>query len=230
MKCPHFTPEEAFRDAAVIDAMLAECSQQSAASVAQSAMVPRDVMGVRRYLPRPLLSRMDRVFANSIGTHSFHPAEVAWCASVGDVVSATAWARENSLGLQPIGTCHSSCLLENNAVSITTSFMPRVLDFGTNEESTDSSYPTRAYVRVGAGMTLIDLFTLLKPTEYTLPSFPILLNQSVGGAVSTGSHGSSIRYGTISDSVVAIRLVFCEGDVKTIVPESKRKPNQFLNL
>jgi FAD/FMN-containing dehydrogenase len=79
-------------------------------------------------------------------------------------------------------------------------------------------------------MTLIGLATLLKPTKYTLPSFPILLNQSVGAAVSTGSHGSSTRFGAIRDSVVALRLVSCEGDVKTIAPKSKRKPNQFLNL
>lgn len=79
-------------------------------------------------------------------------------------------------------------------------------------------------------MTLIGLATLLKPTKYTLPSFPILLNQSVGAAVSTGSHGSSTRFGTIRDSVVALRLVSCEGDVKTIAPKIAQTESVFESI
>ena len=47
-----------------------------------------------------------------------------------------------------------------------------------------------------------------------LPSLPILLDQTVGGAVSTGSHGSSLRHGTMSDAVVGVTAVLlCDGSV-----------------
>lgn len=36
---------------------------------------------------------------------------------------------------------------------------------------------------------------------YSLPTFPFYVDQSIGGIVSTGSHGSSIRWGSVSNLV-----------------------------
>lgn len=36
---------------------------------------------------------------------------------------------------------------------------------------------------------------------YSLPAFPWYIDQSIGGAVSTGTHGSSFRYGSLSSQV-----------------------------
>ena len=218
LSCLKCTPEEAFRDAAVIDAMVANCGQNSRASAAQSELVNPDASGLRRYLPFPLFSRTDRLLTNSLGTASFRPAEFAWCSSVNDVVSAVNWALEHSLELHPVGTYHSSSVFRDNGLCVSTSSISSVLDF---RVSMTSNAPPRAYVRVGSGMTLSNLAALLKTTKYTLPSFPILLNQSIGGAIATGSHGSSVHHGTISDSVVAVRLISPDGHVRTILPERK---------
>ena len=43
--------------------------------------------------------------------------------------------------------------------------------------------------------------TKLSPTGYTLPAFPWFVYQSIGGAVATGSHGSSLKWGTLSNQV-----------------------------
>ena len=36
---------------------------------------------------------------------------------------------------------------------------------------------------------------------YSLPAFPWYIDQSIGGAVSTGSHGSSLWYGSLASQV-----------------------------
>ncbi len=48
---------------------------------------------------------------------------------------------------------------------------------------------------------------------------PVLLDQTVGGMISTGSHGSSLKYGTTSDFVVGLRLVLPDGFVKELAEE-----------
>ena len=37
--------------------------------------------------------------------------------------------------------------------------------------------------------------------SYTLPAFPWFINQTVGGAIATATHGSSLRYGSMSNQV-----------------------------
>ena len=46
--------------------------------------------------------------------------------------------------------------------------------------------------------------TAKAPLGYSLPAFPWYIDQSVGGAVSTGTHGSSFRYGSLSSQVHAL--------------------------
>ena len=40
--------------------------------------------------------------------------------------------------------------------------------------------------------------TAKAPLGYTLPAFPWYIDQTVGGAVSTGTHGSSLQFGSLS--------------------------------
>ena len=76
-----------------------------------------------------------------------------------------------------------------------------LFDFQINEDG------RAATVRVAAGMQLADLCTALKQSGFTLPSLPILLDQTVGGALATGSHGSSAHYGTLSDAIISMKMV-----------------------
>ncbi len=61
-------------------------------------------------------------------------------------------------------------------------------------------------VCVQPGIALFELRRVLAANGLTLGSWPMLHAQTVGGAVSTGSHGSG-RDGTLSDLVVGARLV-----------------------
>ena len=46
---------------------------------------------------------------------------------------------------------------------------------------------------------------------YTLPAFPWFVDQTIGGAVATATHGSSLRHGSLSSQVVALRVVLANG-------------------
>ena len=43
--------------------------------------------------------------------------------------------------------------------------------------------------------------TAKAPLGYTLPAFPWYIDQTVGGAVATGTHGSSLQFGSLSSQV-----------------------------
>mmetsp|Transcript_13522 Transcript_13522/g.44051 ORF Transcript_13522/g.44051 Transcript_13522/m.44051 type:complete len:731 (+) Transcript_13522:27-2219(+) len=59
---------------------------------------------------------------------------------------------------------------------------------------------------VEAGVTVKALRLALAARSRTLESWPVYQDATVGGAVATASHGSSAQYGTLCDSVVALRL------------------------
>ncbi|KAJ8601514.1 hypothetical protein CTAYLR_006724 [Chrysophaeum taylorii] len=60
---------------------------------------------------------------------------------------------------------------------------------------------------VEAGVTLRRLVRALAARSLCLPSLPVFQNATIGGAIATGSHGSSAHRGTLSDDVLAIDIV-----------------------
>jgi hypothetical protein len=76
--------------------------------------------------------------------------------------------------------------------------MSRILSV--EEPSTSSGGVGR--VRCEPGCTLGELTLALAARGLCLASLPILADQTVGGAVATGSHGSSLHHGTVSDMVL----------------------------
>ena len=48
---------------------------------------------------------------------------------------------------------------------------------------------------------------------YTLAAFPWFIDQTVGGAAATATHGSSLRHGSLSSQVVAVSVVLANGTV-----------------
>ena len=102
-------------------------------------------------------------------------------------------------------------------------------------------------VRVDAGVTLRDLLDflaafdggeedadhLLSPAStsrgrrrrastsgYTLPAFPWFIDQTVGGAIATATHGSSLRHGSLSQQTVAVTLVLANATVVELRDEA----------
>jgi L-gulonolactone oxidase len=71
-------------------------------------------------------------------------------------------------------------------------------------------------LEVEAGMTLRTLVDTASRFGMTVPSVPIFLGLSVGGAVAVGAHGSGQRFGTMSDAIVELTLVTADGTLRTL--------------
>lgn len=69
------------------------------------------------------------------------------------------------------------------------------------------------FVRADAGMTTRTLLDGLAERGYTLPAFPWFIDQTIGGAVATATHGSSLRWGSLSSQLVACTVVKADGSI-----------------
>ncbi|PGH30805.1 D-arabinono-1,4-lactone oxidase [[Emmonsia] crescens] len=68
-------------------------------------------------------------------------------------------------------------------------------------------------VTVEAGIRLRDLGVELEKYGLTLPNLGSIDEQSIAGVISTGTHGSSLRYGLLSQSVLALNILLANGQV-----------------
>jgi FAD/FMN-containing dehydrogenase len=90
-------------------------------------------------------------------------------------------------------------------------------------------------VEVDAGITqrtLLDFLSRYRsvafPGGLTLPAFSWFIDQTMGGAVATGTHGSSLSHGSLSQQIVALEMVTADGNVQWYTPE--KHPHLFSAL
>ena len=58
-----------------------------------------------------------------------------------------------------------------------------------------------------------------EPKGWTLPAFSWFIDQTIAGAISTGTHGSSMRWGSLSSQVLSMRMMLANGTIIEITPE-----------
>ncbi len=71
-------------------------------------------------------------------------------------------------------------------------------------------------VRVQAGIKLKDLIALLERRGLALANLGSIAEQSLAGAISTGTHGTGIAYRCLADQVESLSLVDGRGDVRRL--------------
>uniref|UniRef100_A0A0B7K1P9 D-arabinono-1,4-lactone oxidase n=1 Tax=Bionectria ochroleuca TaxID=29856 RepID=A0A0B7K1P9_BIOOC len=71
--------------------------------------------------------------------------------------------------------------------------------------------PETGIAVVGAGMRLYALCEELDRHGLAMPNLGSITEQSVAGAISTGTHGSSSRHGLISENIVALKITLASG-------------------
>jgi FAD/FMN-containing dehydrogenase len=59
-----------------------------------------------------------------------------------------------------------------------------------------------------------------EPAGWTLPAFSWFLDQSIGGAVATGTHGSSLTWGSLSSQLRALKFIAANGTLVELTPDS----------
>lgn len=141
------------------------------------------------------------------GVHTFRPKRIIYCHSIEDVCSAVARAVSEGLRVRVMGNGYSWATHVLTAdVCLRLIGLNRII-------AVDRSKKT---VRVEAGVRLGDLTRSLSVHGMTLPSLSFLSDATVGGVIATATHGTSSKWGTLSDFVVSMTLVLSTGEIKTI--------------
>lgn len=181
---------DAMRDVAVVEAML----ESSRTNTSVSTSVPGSIL-------RGSSQRVDTY----AGVWTFTPQHTVDCACIADVSAGVVAAVSGGLRVRAIGNGLSWAPYVATAdVCLRMSGLNRIrhLDL------------LRKTVVVDAGARLGDLSRVLSAHGLTLPSLSFLSDASVGGAVATATHGTSPRWGTLSDSIRSMKLVLASGNVK----------------
>jgi predicted dehydrogenase len=204
------SPAQALRDVAVVEAML------------ESSRLKRPVKPAK--LPplghTPLVQGHTQILKAYGDFLSYQPGRVVECASVEDVSNAVAAAGRSGLQVRAFGNGYSQgpeIIVDDVAIRLGGLNRVRRLDPVTNK------------VVVDAGVRIGDLTRLLAGSGLSLPSLPFLTECSIGAAVATATHGTSPRWGTVSDFVQSLTVVLASGEVRKIdsgsAPEERRAAN-----
>jgi L-gulono-1,4-lactone dehydrogenase len=204
------SPAQALRDVAVVEAMLES-------SRLKRAVKPTALRPLVRAQSVPGRTQLLKTFGDFV---SYQPKKFIDCADVEDVSNAVAAAGRSGLKVRAFGNGYSQGPeIVTDDVAIRLGGLKRIgrLD------------PVTKTVVVGAGVRLGDLTRFLAESGLSLPSLPFLTECSIGSAVATATHGTSPRWGTVSDFVQSLTMVLASGEIRKIdrssAPEEWRAAN-----
>ncbi|MER6511144.1 D-arabinono-1,4-lactone oxidase [Nonomuraea sp. NPDC001636] len=147
------------------------------------------------------------VFTNWAGNQTGAPAEVRTPASVADVVQAVRDASAAGRRLRMVGTGHSF-----TGVALTDGIMLRPEGLSGIRSAGEDR------VTVLAGTPLKVLNELLDQRGLALANMGDITEQTVAGAIQTGTHGTGRDSGGLADQVTELELVLADGSVVTAAP------------
>lgn len=150
------------------------------------------------------------------GNVSARPARQVTPASVEELAGAVSRAREDGLKVKAVGTGHSfTSIAATDGVLI----RPQLL---TGIRTIDRASMT---VTVEAGTPLKRLNAALAREGLSLTNMGDIMEQTVSGATSTGTHGTGRASGSIAAQIKALELVTADGSVLTC--SGKENPEVF---
>ncbi len=80
-------------------------------------------------------------------------------------------------------------------------------------------YKQTGLVVVQSGIRLYQLSEELDKHGLAMPNLGSINEQSIAGAISTGTHGSSLRHGLLSDNIPSLRITLADGTTKSCSSE-----------
>ncbi|GII76399.1 FAD-linked oxidoreductase [Sphaerisporangium rufum] len=148
---------------------------------------------------------MRAVFRNWAGNQSATPAEVRTPATTAEVVQAVRDAARRGVRVRMTGTGHSF-----TGVALTDGIMLRPDRLTGIRDAGDGR------VRVAAGTPLRVLNEELHRRGHALSNMGDITEQTVAGAVQTGTHGTGREIGGLADQVAELEMVLADGSVATL--------------
>ncbi|MDN5385040.1 MULTISPECIES: D-arabinono-1,4-lactone oxidase [Streptomyces] len=144
------------------------------------------------------------------GTVGIRPAREVTPASVEELAAAVRKAAEDDLRVKAVGTGHSF-----TSIAATDGVMIRP-DLLTGIRAIDREAMT---VTVEAGTPLKRLNVALAREGLSLTNMGDIMEQTVSGATSTGTHGTGRDSGSLAAQIKGLELVTADGSVLTCSPE-----------
>ncbi|GGK72883.1 FAD-linked oxidoreductase [Sphaerisporangium melleum] len=148
---------------------------------------------------------MKAEFRNWAGNQSIIPAEVRTPAGAQDVVRAVRDAARRGTRVRMVGTGHSF-----TGVALTDGIMLRP------DALTGVREAGEGRVRVAAGTPLRVLNEELDRRGLALANMGDITDQTVAGAVQTGTHGTGRDVGGLADQITEIEMVLADGSLTTV--------------
>lgn len=148
-----------------------------------------------------------RSFVNWARTERSSDVEWAGPRSEAEVADVLARARRSKHRVRPIGSGHSwSPIAVPERIALALSHLSRVIEI-------DAAART---VRVQAGITLAVLNRALDRVGLAMPILGSISAQTVAGAISTGTHGSSLVHGNLASLLEEIVIVTPAGERRVL--------------
>lgn len=145
-----------------------------------------------------------RTFRTWSGVHRATPSRWATPASEAEIAALVREADRAGRRVKAVGSGHSwSDIALPEDVLVDLRRMRRVL-------AIDAAART---IRVQAGIRLEELTESLDAVGMAMPILGSIAKQTIAGATSTGTHGSSLRHGNLATLITAMRLVTARGEV-----------------
>lgn len=152
------------------------------------------------------LKENQKIWQNWSGIVQSKPSHIVYPTSVEDVVSLVKRCNKEGRKIRVVGSGHSfTPVVHTNDVLVS-------LDQLAGIEKVDQSTHT---VGVWAGTKLSDLSAALHEQGWAQENLGDIDKQSIAGAISTGTHGTGSKLGSISTQAVEIQIVTSFGEVLT---------------
>ncbi|MDA8353361.1 MAG: FAD-binding protein [Firmicutes bacterium] len=146
---------------------------------------------------------MKRPLSNWSGSVRFTPGDIAQPETEAEIVELLRRTRTHRRKIRLIGSGHSfTPLVETDATLISLERLQGV-------EAVDA---TKQLATVRAGSTLKSLSQSFLEKGWSFENLGDINAQSIAGAISTGTHGTGIHLGSLSEQVVSLTLVTADGE------------------
>lgn len=152
------------------------------------------------------------VLQSAVSLYRFSPARVEHPRTEAEIVQAVRIAAQQQLPVRAIGSLHSAAPIP------VTEGVCLVLDC-----YRDLVQVAGSLVTVQSGMKLAELNQVLAQYGLALPILGTIVQQTVAGAISTGTHGGSLHHQCLSGYVQSLRLIRADGSLI----ECDRTQSQF---
>lgn len=153
-------------------------------------------------------------------SHSFSsfPKQILSPSTEKEIIGIVKEAKKTKSKIKIVGSGHSCSQIAETKSGILISLEKynSILSFN----------PKTLTLKVKAGISLKDICIFLKKNNAALANMGTIDPQSIAGAISTGTHGTGIKYGALDQQITSIELITSNGE---LIEVNKTKNEAFFN-